>query len=108
MREERIRSSDQIPYATAKVFKNKLDVDYILIGAVNEYDYIKNADNVTPLVGFSARILDTSDGQIVWAATHSRKGDDGELIFNWGLVSSLTKLTQISVRDVTASIKIEP
>lgn len=107
MREERIRSADQISYAVARVFKEKLGADYVLIGAVNEYDYIKIDEKDIPLVGFSARILDTSDGQIIWAATHSRKGDDGELIFSWGLITSLTKLTQNSVHDVTARIKTE-
>jgi TolB-like protein len=107
MRDERIRSSDQINYATAKFFKDKLAADYVLIGAVNEYTYQKKGESETPLVGFSARILDTSNGQIIWAATHSRSGDDAELIFNWGMVTSLTKLTQLCVHDVTSSIKIE-
>jgi TolB-like protein len=107
LRDERIRSSDQIDIQTAQLLKEKLAVDYLLIGAVNEYDYLKNGEREIPLIGFSARLLDTSDGHIIWAANHSRKGDDSELIFNWGLITSLTKLTQISVKDVTDRLKIE-
>jgi hypothetical protein len=52
-------------------------------------------------------MLDTDSGQIVWAASHSRKGDDSELIFGWGIVRSQTKLTEKTVREVVASIKIQ-
>jgi TolB-like protein len=107
LRDERIRSADQIDIQTAQLLKDKLAVDYILIGAVNEFDYLKNGERDIPLIGFSARLLDTSTGQIIWAAYHSRKGDDRELIFNWGLITSLTKLAEISVKDVTDRFKIE-
>jgi curli biogenesis system outer membrane secretion channel CsgG len=107
MREERIRSSEQIDFAAAKVFKDRLAADYILIGAVNEFGYLTRGEREVPLIGFSVRLLDTGTGQIVWAANHSRKGDDRELLFGWGLVKSLTKLAQISVGEVTHRIKIE-
>ncbi len=106
MREERIRSSSQIDLNAARLFKDKLSSDYILIGAVNEFDYLKDGDRDVPLVGFTVRLLDTSNGQIVWAANYSRRGDDHELVFGWGLVSSLSELTQISVRDAISRIKI--
>jgi TolB-like protein len=105
MREERIRSSNEIDAATAKIFKDKLSADYIMIGAVNEYNYIRENDRDVPLVGFVTRLLDTSTGQIVWAASHSRRGSDGELIFGWRGVNSLDKLTQICVDNVISSIK---
>jgi curli biogenesis system outer membrane secretion channel CsgG len=107
MKEERIRSASQIDIATARLLKEKLSADYVLIGAVNEYDYLKDGERDVPLVGFDARLLDTSNGQIVWAANHSKRGDDGELIFGWRSVTSLTKLTQICVKDVISSIKFE-
>jgi curli biogenesis system outer membrane secretion channel CsgG len=107
MREERIRSSEQIDYAAARLFKDSLAADYILIGAVNEYDYLPRAERQIPLVGFSVRLLDSASGQIVWAANHSQKGDDTELIFGWGLVNSLSKLAQNAVSDVSGRIKIE-
>jgi len=105
MREERIRSSDQIDYAAARLFKDRLGADYVLIGAVNEFGYLSGGDGEIPLVGFSARLLDTNNGQIVWAFNHSRKGDDREFIFGWGVVKSLTKLSQIAVNDVLKKIK---
>jgi len=84
MREERIRSSEQIDHQKARIFEERLGADYILIGAVNEYSYLKLGNRDIPIVGFSARLVD----------------------FNWGLVSSLTKLARISVRDVVKRIRI--
>jgi len=107
MRQERIRSAEQIDIRTANLLRDSLAIDYILIGAVNEYDYITSGDRQVPLVGFNVRILDANSGGIIWAANHSRKGDDSELLFSWGLTTSLTKLAQKSVRDVVSRLKIE-
>jgi curli biogenesis system outer membrane secretion channel CsgG len=107
MKEERIRSAEQIDIGTAKNLKDKLSADYILIGAVNEYDYLKDGERDVPLVGFTVRILNTSTGTIVWAANHSKRGDEGELIFGWGSVNSLDQLTQNCVRDVISHIKFD-
>jgi TolB-like protein len=100
MKNERIRSADQIDFQTAKMLKDKLNVEYILIGSVNEYNYFNAGSREIPRVSFSVRLLDSATGRIIWAAYHSRKGDDGELIFGWGLISSLPKLTVESVRQV--------
>jgi TolB-like protein len=107
MREERIRSSDQIDYETARKLKDQLSTDYILIGSVNEYGLIKSGEREIPIVGFSIRMLDTESGQIVWAASHSRKGDDGESIFGWGTIRSLTKLSEKTVRQVVVGMKAQ-
>lgn len=104
MRRERIRSADQIDVKTAQLLRDSLHADYILIGAVNEYSYIKSGEKEVPLVGFTVRLLDTSNGTIVWAANHSRKGDDRELVFSWGLITSLTRLTQKSVKEVAQKL----
>lgn len=105
LREERIRSSDNIDMKNARLLNEKLGADLLLIGAVNEYDYMIIEGRQIPKVGFTVRLLDASNGEIVWAATYSRKGDDTELIFGWGLVSSLSDLAQKSVRDVLKSLK---
>ena len=107
MRQERIRSSEQIDLKTANLLRDSLAIDYILIGAVNEYDYISSGDKQVPLVGFNVRLLDATTGRIIWAANHSRKGDDHEILFSWGLTTSLTKLAQNSVRDVVGKLKIK-
>ena len=107
MRQERIRSAEQIDLNAANLIRDSLAVDFILIGAVNEYDYVSSGDRQIPLVGFNVRLLDSNSGKIIWAANHSRKGDDGELLFNWGLTTSLTKLAQNSVHDVVSKMKIE-
>lgn len=104
MREERIRSSDQVDEKTALKLKEKLSADYILIGSVNEYGYLRSGDREIPIIGFSIRLLDSATGQIIWAAYHSRKGDDKELIFSWRLVTSLSKLAQNSVHDVVKKL----
>jgi len=106
LREERIRSSENIDKENAMILRDKLGADYVMVGAVNEYDYIQKDNRRIPNVGFSVRLIDTSTGEIVWAATHSRKGDDRELIFGWRVIDSLTSLTQSCVSDVMKRLKI--
>lgn len=107
LREERVRSTDKIDFETAALLREKLGVDLIMIGAVNEYDYMQIENRQIPRIGVSVRILDATDGSIVWAGIHSRKGDDTELVFGWGLVKSLTQLSRICARDMVGKLKIE-
>ncbi len=107
LREERIRITDRIDNASLEILKNRLNANYVLIGAVNEYDYVQNAARPIPYVAFTIRILDVSNGRIVWAADQSRRGDDGEFLFGWGLVSSISKLTTKSVKQVISKIKLD-
>jgi TolB-like protein len=100
LREERVRSADQIDFNTSKLLGNKLRADYLLLGTVNEFEYATVGTRQIPKVSISARLLEASTGQIVWAVYQNRKGDDTELIFGWGFVNSLPKLTMLSAKSV--------
>jgi len=107
LREERVRITDRIDFATIEILKNRLNVDFLLLGSVNEYDYQKSQNREIPRLGFTVRLLDINTGQIVWAANHNRKGDDSELIFGWGIISSLSDLTAQSAHQVVNKIKVD-
>lgn len=60
--------------------KTELGLDGIVIGTVSEYWYTDDPEvyrDKQPSVTFSARMLDTSDGRMVWTATMSKTPGSG-------------------------------
>ena len=52
---------------------NALKVEAVLVGSVSEYGY-QHGLHEEPVVGVNLRLVSVSDGQILWAASHSTTG----------------------------------
>jgi len=107
LREERVRITDKVDLATLEILRKRLQVDYLMVGSVNEYDYQKSQNREVPRIGITLRIIDINTGQIAWAANHNRKGDDSELIFGWRTISSISRLTSVITSQIVNKIKIQ-
>ncbi len=85
---ERIRSTGYISKDIAEKIGEELNVKAIMVGSVNSFSIGGN-----PRVGFSARLVDSSDGDILWANHAAATGEDFTTILGLGRITTIEKLT---------------
>ncbi len=88
----------------SKQIGDALNVEAILVGSVEAYSTERAADQTTPEVSISARLIDTETGIIIWAITRTRRGSGGIPIIGWGKVTSLSVLSQKVIADMVNSL----
>jgi len=96
---ERVRFTGYIPKDIARKIGKELNVKAILVGSINSFYPQKN-----PQVGLLARLIDSSDGAILWAHQASATGEDFTKILGLGTVRSMDRLISIVVDRLLASL----
>ena len=76
---ERIRSTGYISKDIAGKLGEELNVKAIMVGSINSFSIGEN-----PRIGFSARLVDSSDGAILWANHAAATGEDFTTILGLG------------------------
>lgn len=84
---ERIRSTGYISKDIAGKMGEELNVKAIMVGSVNSFSI-----GGTPRVGFSARLINSSDGTILWANHASATGEDFTTILGLGRITTIDRL----------------
>jgi len=100
---ERVRSTGYISKDLARKMKQELNVTSILVGSVNSFFPGGN-----PKIGLSARLIDSSDGAILWANHASATGEDFTTILGLGTVKSINKLAFKVVNTLFNSFDLNP
>ncbi len=102
---KRLRLTDRLSLKALQTLGAELAVKYVLVGAVNEFNIVNSHVGTLPTVSISLRMIHCADGKVVWAATHTKRGDDAETVFGFGRVATLEKLTAVAVKEMTDTIK---
>ncbi len=100
---ERIRSTGYISRDTARKIREELNVQAILVGSINSFF---PGDN--PVVGLSTRLINSSDGTILWANHASATGEDFTTILGLGKVKTIDRLTSKVISKLLDSFSITP
>ncbi len=100
----RIRYAERMTTEQVRTLGQSLGVDGLLIGAVDIYEYRNEAGEEIATVSLHMRIIETTGGEVLWAADHHRAGNDGEFVLGFGLVDSLADLAQKVVREMIATL----
>jgi TolB-like protein len=100
---ERIRSTGYVSKDIARKIGGEFNVKAILVGSINSF-YPK--ENLR--VGFSARLVNSSDGSIIWANHASATGEDFIGILGLGKVKTIEKLTSKVIDKLLDSFSIMP
>jgi TolB-like protein len=100
---ERIRSTGYISSDIAGRLREGLNVNAILLGAINSFSAGEN-----PVVGLSARLINSSDGAILWANHASATGDDFTTVLGLGRVKAMDRLTSMVIDRLLASFSTSP
>lgn len=104
----RVRMSDRLPLADLQKVGADLGVEYVMVGSVNEFGMVQDGTETVPVVSFAIRMVSCSTGAILWAATHSKRGDDNESMFELGRVETTDELAGVAVREAVSTLKANP
>lgn len=104
LRSLRIRTIAEIDLEKLQAFKEQLGVQTVIVGSVDEYELRQEGSGTVPVIAVNARMLDAQTGDILWAVSHTRNGDDWETIFGFGRIISLSRLAQIVVSEMLESL----
>jgi TolB-like protein len=92
---ERIRLASNISKESIRALGAGLGVRFLMMGIVHQFEVqgsVGGAGGQTPAVGLALRIVDAGTGEIVWAGTAARRGNDREIVFGIGKIHSLNAL----------------
>ncbi|GMT46493.1 MAG: hypothetical protein IEMM0007_0059 [bacterium] len=100
---ERIRATGYISRDMARKIGAELKVKAVLLGSVNLFSRGEN-----PGVGFSARLIDSSTGLILWADNASATGDDFTAILGLRRIKNMDNLLPRVADRLLASFTVMP
>lgn len=100
---ERVRSTGYISKELATKVGEEFNVKAIFVGNINSFYGGNN-----PGVGFSARLVNASDGSIIWADHASATGEDFVGILGLGHIGTIEKLTNRVLNHLLDSFTIMP
>ena len=100
---ERVRSTGYISKELANKVGEEFNVKAIFVGDVNSFYGGSN-----PRVGFSARLINASDGSIIWADHASATGEDFVGILGLGRIGTIEKLTNRVLNKLLDSFTTTP
>jgi TolB-like protein len=101
--DKRVRSTGYVPEDLAREIGEKFRVDHILVGSVISFSPGEN-----PKFGIAARLINTSDGSIIWADYSSATGDDFTGILGLGKVQEMSDLVLKIVDRLFLSFSTRP
>lgn len=101
MLKERLRNTGCVCHDIAIKMGRELNAQAILTGTVNMF---VGGDN--PRVGFTARLINTSDGSVIWANHAAATGEDFTGILGIGRVRTVERLTEKVLDRVLRSFSV--
>jgi TolB-like protein len=105
---ERIRFTSELSREQVRKIGGELGASLLVQGAILEYGTRQvqgYAVVEVPYATIMIKIIDAGSGEILWASTHSRNGNDTEMLFGFGRISSLNRLTAEMAREMVDSLK---
>ncbi len=96
----RIRYADRMSRRQVVELGKALQADVAFVCVIEDYGLQRIDEEDVPLVSIHARLIDLSDGRILWIGAHQRTGNDRESILGWGRVHSLPRLAQLTVTEL--------
>jgi hypothetical protein len=102
--QRRIRVTNRLPLESLQALGEALGATYLMVGTINEFGFLQDGQSNVPTVSISLRIVTCASGQIMWATSHSRSGDDAETVFGFGRIKTLDQLASATVREMTRTL----
>ena len=94
------------PWSSADLARlgEEAGIQGVFMGIVRDYEMTRVGRSSYPLVSMEVRLIDTATGQVVWSASHTRRGGPAMPIFGWGEIHTLGELTADMCRDILRTL----
>lgn len=92
----------EIDLETLALINNKVQVDMIVTGGVEQYEVKRGSRQ--PAIEIGLRTLDASNGKIISMFNDFRKGNDSETVFGHGIVNAMGNLLTNSFTNYIQSL----
>jgi TolB-like protein len=92
LRELRVRKTGSLSKEQMQQLAQELGADHLMVGTILEAGATSTPEGSVPSLGVTLRLLDGTDGRVVWATVHVRTGEDTEKIFGWGRENDFEQL----------------
>ena len=105
LRSLRILDPDRMSAEQMEALATRVGADYLLVGVVTDFAEGKDRPRGLPVASITLRIIDASNGDVIWGGSASREGDDGEVFFGLGRIRSADRLAAVISHDLAKSMR---
>lgn len=105
--DERIRFTAELSREQITKVGNEVGATILVQGVILEYGIrqIHGFNMVeVPYLSIMVKMVDTKTGEILWASSYSRNGNDTEKVFGIGRVTSLNRLAELMAAEMVESL----
>ncbi len=103
----RIRFTSELTLEQVRGIGSELHASLLVQGSVLEYG-MRQVQGFqvaeVPYITLALKIIDSVSGDILWASTYSRNGNDTEKVFGLGRITSLNRLSEDMAKEMVKSI----
>jgi TolB-like protein len=86
-----------------------LGVDAIILGRVQEYNEgLRPGASTSPSMGLDARMLDVKTGKIIWMGYHAARGEDSQIVLEFGKIKSMVPLAMKVIAELVGTMQGKP
>jgi hypothetical protein len=86
-----------------RVLSDRLNVDLLISGKIVELTEDRSSRETPPMLALSLTLIDGTSGKILWTTYHKREGGYYRKVMHFGLINSLTALTQKMSQEIIDS-----
>jgi TolB-like protein len=84
-------------------------VDAVILGRVEDYNEgLRPAASTSPSIAVNARMLDVKSGKILWMGYHEARGEDSQVVLEFGKIKSMVPLAMKVIGEMVQTMSPMP
>ncbi len=84
-------------------------VDAVILGRVDDYNEgLRPGTSTSPSIALDARMLDAKTGQILWMGSHEARGEESQIVLEFGKIKSMVPLAMRVISEMVGTMQPSP
>lgn len=80
-------------------------VEAVVLGRVEDYNEgLRPGTSTSPSIAFDARMLDAKSGQILWMGCHEGRGEESQIVLEFGKIKSMVPLAMKVIAELVGTM----